>query len=121
MYVCDADTIKAFENHEKVLEGLRAGRFMVLDSEGMKIYVFRGVERDYIVSPCSFCMCYDFLINVLSRRIKTACYHVVGFEIARLKGKLYVVHVRPDQLADIIIEIAVQGFSHTLRRIVSKH
>jgi len=121
MYVCDADIIKAFENHEKVIEGIRAGRFMVLDSKVMRIYVFRGIERDYVVSPCSFCMCYDFLINVLSRRTKIACYHVVGFEIARLKGKLHVVRVEPEELAEIVIEIAVQGFSYTLRRIVGKH
>ncbi len=108
-----------FENHSKVLEGLRTGRFIRLVSiDGVEVYVFRGVERDYIVSPCRFCMCHDFVINVLGRRSKAVCYHVVGFEIARRRGKLRVVHVSSEDLANIVLEIVLQGFSATLRRVL---
>jgi len=108
-----------FESHDKILEALRAGRFIRLVSvDGVEVYVFRGVERDYIVSPCRFCMCYDFIINVLGKRSKVVCYHIVGFEIAQRRGKLRVVRVSSEELADIVLEIVLQGFSATLRRVL---
>ncbi len=119
--LCSDEVVSSFATHPKVLEGFRSRRFVLLKcvETGFEIHVFRGVERDYVVVPCRWCSCYDFVINVLSRRIKSACYHVVGFELARRLGKLYVVEVPGTVLKEIVIEIMSMRFSPTLRKILS--
>ena len=117
-YVCDEHIVEEYENHPKVLEGMKSGRFVVLKCGDFAVHVYKGHTRDYIVDPCRFCSCYDFLINVLSRRKKSACYHTAGFVIARRKGKLKILSVTPSEFRDIVVEISLFGLSTRLRRYV---
>lgn len=89
-----------------------------MKSSEWRFYVYRGLERDYIVIPCRFCSCYDFLLNVLIRKRKVACYHVIGFEIARLNNALIEVEVCKRELSTILSEIMVFGKSNSLRKYV---
>ncbi len=116
--VCSEGVIREFENHPKVSEGIRNKRFIVLRCGKVEVYIYRGQVRDYIVDPCRFCSCYDFMINVLSRRRKVACYHVVGFLIAEERGALRVVEVSCDVIRDVVLEISLFGLSTKLRKYV---
>ncbi len=118
MWLCSVDMLREYENHPKVLEGIRNKRFMCLRSERLTFYVYRGVEKDYIVVPCRFCSCYDFLLTVLIRRRRCACYHVIGLEIARLWGALLDVRVEDRELVEVLEEVLVYGKSARLRKYV---
>lgn len=116
--ICTEDVVKMFETHDKVLEALANRRFVVLLYKGYKFYLFKGVRKDYIVSPCSFCTCEDFIINYIAKSRKTPCYHVVGFRIAELYNKLTEVEIDPHILAKVLDEVILDGISTTLRKIL---
>ncbi len=113
---CSEEVVREFEGHPKVVEGIRNGRFIILRCGKYEVRVFKGQSRDYIVDPCRFCSCYEFVINVLSRRRRVACYHMVGFVIAEREGRVRVMNVDCSVIRDILIEIALDGFSIKLRR-----
>ena len=116
--LCTESAIKFFENYSKVLEALAERRFITLVSDRFRLYVFRGARRDYIVSPCRFCMCEDFVINFVNRDRQSPCYHVVGFKIAELRGKIVELEIDIDTLAKIVEEVVGIGISPTLRKIL---
>lgn len=116
--LCTRDMLKLFENYDRVVEALASKRFIVIKYRGLMVYVFKGVKRDHLVSPCKFCTCEDFIVNYIGRNRPTPCYHVIGFEIAKEMGKLVELEVNPQTMAKIVEEIVFEEFSHTLRKLL---
>ncbi|MEM0027717.1 MAG: hypothetical protein QXT53_03750 [Ignisphaera sp.] len=99
---------------------MRNKRFISLvdKGSGVVINVFKGLKNDYLVSPCRLCTCTDFLIHFVQGRRRYPCYHVIGFYIAYKEQKVIVLELDKDLIKDIVLEIALQGFSRTLRKIL---
>ena len=95
-------------------------RFIVLiDREyGLKVYVFKGSERDYLVSPCKMCTCSDFIINFIGKKRDYPCYHVIGFVLAENQNKLNYIELDHNTIVAILSEILFQGFSPSLRKVI---
>lgn len=118
--LCRDTVLKHFIGHEKLLNAINMRRFLVLIDRdyGLKMYVFKGIDRDYLVSPCRMCTCSDFIINFVGRKRDYPCYHVVGFIIAEKQNKLNYVELDHNTLISIVNEIVFQGFSSKLRKII---
>lgn len=116
--LCSENVLKSFEGYEKIVEGLARRRFVALSSQGLIVYVFKGVKRDYIVSPCRFCTCEDFIINYVGKARSVPCYHVIGFEIAERQSKLAKIELDYPTLSKVIEEIIFEGISITLRKLL---
>jgi predicted nucleic acid-binding Zn finger protein len=72
------------------------------------------------VSPCKMCTCSDFIINFLWGRRGCPCYHVVGFYIALKEQKFIKLTLSHEEVKEVVLEIALQGFSRHLRKVLSK-
>lgn len=120
--MCSESVVAKFLSHDKLLEALRSDRFLLLvgKENAIKVRVFRGVDKDYIVSPCRLCTCRDFVIHFRWGRRGYPCYHVIGFYVAESRGMLRQVTVDYQTIEAIVREIALQGFSSTLRRLISR-
>ncbi|MEM1645938.1 MAG: hypothetical protein QXL96_08765 [Ignisphaera sp.] len=116
--LCSENILKMFEGYDRILEALAKKRFVVLSSQGLVVYVFKGVKRDYIVSPCKLCTCDDFVINYIGKSRSTPCYHVIGFEIAEKQNKLVKVELDYSTLAKVVEEIIFEGVSIMLRKLL---
>jgi predicted nucleic acid-binding Zn finger protein len=101
---------------------LRNKRFVVVKDidTGFELYVFRGIERDYLVSPCRMCTCSDFLIHFVWGKRAYPCYHVVGFYIALNEQKYVKLELGHEEVKEIVLEVLFQGFSKLLRKALSK-
>ncbi len=120
--LCRDEVISKYSSYAKLVEALNSMRFIeLIDSDsGMKFYIYKGVQHDYIVSPCRMCTCKDFIVNFIGRKREYPCYHVVGFFIAIKENKIYRLYVTSDKIIDIITEILYQGYSQTLRKLFKK-
>lgn len=118
--LCRDEVLNHFTNHEKLLNAINMNRFVVLIDRmyGLRVYVFRGSDRDYLVSPCRMCTCSDFIINFIGRKRGYPCYHVVGFTIAEKQNRLKYVELDHVTLISIVSEVVSQGFSPKLRKII---
>ncbi|MDK6027816.1 hypothetical protein QPL79_00325 [Ignisphaera sp. 4213-co] len=110
-----------FKNYDKLLEALRNRRFVLLvdKNSGVTINVFKGFNKDYVVSPCRLCTCTDFVIHFIQGKRGYPCYHVIGFYIAYKEQKITKLELDLSTIKDIVLEIALQGFSKTLRKHLS--
>jgi len=88
------------------------------DEEGVELYVFHGKDRDYLVFPGRFCTCKDFELNVVIRRAKGACYHLVAYEISRARNSLRDVKVTCEVLFNVVLEVLLTQKSPTLQRLL---
>jgi predicted nucleic acid-binding Zn finger protein len=118
--LCSDEVINHFLSYEKLLEAINMKRFLVLINRdnGLKIYVFKGINKDYLVSPCRICTCSDFIINFIGRKRGYPCYHVVGFAIAEKLNKLSYIELDNNMFTSIVYEIVFQGMSFKLRKIL---
>lgn len=118
--LCRNSIVEYFQNHDKLLAAINTRRFTTLIDRdyGLQIHVFRGVDRDYLVSPCNICTCSDFIINFIGRKREYPCYHVVGFAIAEKQGKLSYVELDHNTLVTIVSEVVFLGISPRLRKII---
>lgn len=107
---------------EKALEALRERRLVRLfcrrGGELAELYVFYGKDRNYIMIPRTFCSCKDFELNVVSRRLRATCYHLVSLELAISQNKVRVMEVDCDTLENIFLELLLGEYSITLKRIL---
>jgi predicted nucleic acid-binding Zn finger protein len=120
--LCTEENLNRFKSYDKLLDSLRSKRFVVvIDSEtGLVLHVFKGVDRDYIVSPCKMCTCSDFVINFLLGKRGYPCYHVIGFHIALKEQRFVEITLSHDEVKEMVLEIVLEGFSKLLRRALSK-
>ena len=86
-----------------------------------EIYFFLGEERDHILLQETFCNCMDFLLNVVIRRKRVSCYHLLALCISLEKGYI-VEHIVEDKilLMRIIREVIINGKSKLMRKILSE-
>jgi predicted nucleic acid-binding Zn finger protein len=110
------------EPPEKALEAVHERRVVRLrcrgGGEGIELYVFHGRERDYLVFPRRFCTCKDFELNVVVRRAKGTCYHLVAYELAVARNSLRDVEVECETLLNIALEVLLTQRSPTLQRLL---
>lgn len=116
--LCDEDTMKFFENYDRIIEALAGKRFIAVKYQGLVIHIFKGIKRDHIVAPCRLCTCEDFIVNYVGRNRSIPCYHVVGFKIAEKYGKLVELEVDLMTMTKILEEIVFEGVSSTLRKLL---
>jgi predicted nucleic acid-binding Zn finger protein len=110
------------EPPEKALEAVLERRVVRLrcrgDEERVELYVFHGRDRDYLIFPRRFCTCKDFELNVVVRRAKGTCYHLVAYELAVARNSLRDVEVGCETLFDIALEVLLTQRSPTLQRLL---
>jgi len=106
---------------ERALEAVREKRVLLLVSESSKrsMYVFKSRDRDYLIIPGILCTCKDYEFNVVFRKNKLACYHLIAAELAIRRGGVRIIHISDEELDNILYEVIYDGFSKTLRRIVA--
>ncbi|MCS7099212.1 MAG: SWIM zinc finger family protein [Sulfolobales archaeon] len=107
---------------EKAIEAVLGRRLLKLlcrsDKESAEIYVFYGRDRSYVLIPKAFCGCKDFEINVVLRRERGSCYHLIALELAIRRGVLRVLEVDCGTLREVALELVLGENSPTLRKIV---
>ena len=102
---------------DKAIELVRLRRIIKLISESGKIiYIALGTTGDYLLIPKLFCTCKDFELNVVIRRTKGTCYHLIALELALKSNSFRELRVNDDVLNDIMYEILFGGRSVTLRK-----
>ena len=102
---------------DKAIELVRLRRIIKLISESGKIiYIALGTTGDYLLIPKLFCTCKDFELNVVIRRTKGTCYHLIALELALKSNNFRELRVSDDVLNDIMYEILFSGRSVTLRK-----
>jgi predicted nucleic acid-binding Zn finger protein len=86
-----------------------------------EIYFFLGEERDHILLREKFCNCMDFLLNVVIRKKRVSCYHLLALCISLEKGYI-VERVVEDKvlLMRVIREVIIDGKSRLMRKILSE-
>ncbi len=106
----------------KAVEAVHQRRFLEIRVRGAdySFTVFRGRKRDYFLIPGVFCSCKDFELNVILRGSKVACYHLIGYELARRKGLVGELQLGSDEVTKIMEEVLIAGFSPTLRKLLYK-
>ena len=106
---------------KRALEALKEKRVLLLigKSSGRSIYIFMSKERDYLIIPRILCTCKDYEFNVVLRKTKPACYHLVTAELAIRKGEVRRIIVDDEVLDNILYETIYDGFSRTLRKIIA--
>jgi len=106
---------------EKALEAVLERRLVRLRCRRggeVELYVFHGKDRDYLVFPRRFCTCKDFELNVVMRRAKGTCYHLVAYEIALARNSLRDVEAECEVLFNIALEVLLMQKSPTLQKML---
>ncbi|RLG74774.1 MAG: hypothetical protein DRO14_05365 [Thermoprotei archaeon] len=106
---------------KKALEALKEKRVLLLigRNSGRSIYIFKSKERDYLIIPRLLCTCKDYEFNVVLRKTKSACYHLVAAELAIREGEVRKITVNDEVLDDILYEVIYDSFSRTLRKMMA--
>ena len=119
---CSEEVIREYSRYDKVIEALSKRRFVRLILKNSDVpreyWIFLGKDRDYILIPCMYCSCPDFTINVLSRRSKNFCYHLVALEIARRSSAYRELQVGAQEFKKIVLEVLIDGMSLTIRKLL---
>lgn len=106
---------------ERVLGAVTERRLMKLfcrrGADIIELYVFYGRDRSYIMIPRMFCSCKDFELNVISRGLRGACYHLASLELAKNRNMLRVHEVSCEALKAIALELLLGEDSLTLRKV----
>jgi len=108
----------------KILEALKLRRYIrVLKTrdDRYSLWVYRGKIRDYIIIRNLYCSCNDFLIRVIGRKEKKACYHLIGLEHAISSNSFIDLSDYNDlreSIYTVIMEVLLEGYSPTLRRLL---
>ncbi|MEM0355194.1 MAG: hypothetical protein QXT88_03895 [Desulfurococcaceae archaeon] len=81
------------------------------------IWVYTGVDKDYVVLPRLYCSCTSFAVEVISGR-KSYCKHLVYQLISETSGNYRVLYVDYETLYSVLKEIMDLNISTSLRRIL---
>ncbi len=99
---------------------IRERRVVRVSVKDRSFTFFKGRDRDYFIVRGLFCTCKDFEFNVVLRRRRPACYHLVATEVAERKGTVKELQLSIDEFYDIVYELVLEGKSNTLRRLLLK-
>ena len=95
-------------------------KFLGRDVEA-PIWFYVGTRGDHIIVSKTYCSCKDFVINVMSRKKKPVCRHLIIQVVGSKKGLYRVVEIESlDLFYKIIHEISSIGLSPTLRRLLHR-
>lgn len=97
---------------------IREKRVMRVSVRGRNFTFFKGRDRDYFIVRRFLCTCKDFEFNVVLRRRRPACYHLVATEIAERMGTVRELRLSTDEFYDIVYELILDGKSNTLRKLL---
>lgn len=81
------------------------------------IWIYVGVDRDYIVLPRVYCSCTSFSIEVIGGR-RSFCKHLVYQLISEAQRSYRVIEVDYETLHRVVKEIMDLNISTSLRRIL---
>jgi predicted nucleic acid-binding Zn finger protein len=105
---------------ERVREALVNRRVIkVSNADGKTLWAFRGKQRDYFIIPGLFCTCKDFEINVVMRKLRGCCYHLISADLAVERGEFREISVDNDLFFNILYELIINGVSPSLRKALS--
>ncbi|MCS7140382.1 MAG: hypothetical protein N3F04_04735 [Candidatus Nezhaarchaeota archaeon] len=84
---------------DKALKIVNEGRVKkyVFKPSNRIVWVVVGKKRDYWVIPRLYCPCDDFYINVVSRRKKVLCYHLIAQALAERWSKYETFHLTDEE------------------------
>ncbi len=104
---------------KKALASARSGRLFLIWKRP-EIMIFVGEERDHLLVPPVFCDCMDYLMNVVMKRQRKYCYHMLSACIAEKEGLLREKVVSDTiSVARTIIEIIEYGKALSFRKHLS--
>jgi len=87
-------------------------RFILIDPN-LKLWVYIGPKRDYILVEDLYCSCGSFTRSLLK---KSGCIHLASVKIARETGKYRVLELTTNDIVGIIWDCVTVGYSLRLRR-----
>jgi len=99
---------------------IREKRVVKAHVNGRDFTFFKGKDRDYFLIRRLFCTCKDFEFNVVLRRKKLACYHLIATEVAERESAIKELRLSADEFYDIMYEIVLNGRSNILRKLLLK-
>ncbi len=100
------------------MEAVRGRRVAAVNAGSLKLYFFRGRERDYLIVPGLYCSCRDFQFNVVLRGRRPSCYHLVVAEVLRREGRLRELKMGYEDIVNTVFEILYEGRSSILRKLM---
>ncbi|RLG77118.1 MAG: hypothetical protein DRO12_03040 [Thermoprotei archaeon] len=110
----------------KIKEALSSRRILLIryreEGRSIDLWIFHGVERDYLLIPGRFCTCHDYVVNVASRGIKKRCYHIQTLDEAVNRGMYRVLELSNYEVVkQILLEVILRSRSNELRRLLSQY
>jgi len=96
----------------------RAGRRFARILSNPPLYVYMGLNEDYLVIPRTFCSCNGFIIQVVGEGKRPYCSHLAALEIV---GDDYIdlsERLTVEDVVGIILELLYYKRSKILRRLV---
>ncbi|MCS7107946.1 MAG: hypothetical protein RMH77_04120 [Sulfolobales archaeon] len=104
---------------DRVKESLYEKRVLRLVCGDTYLWIFNSRDRDYLIIPRMYCSCMDFELNVVIRKTKKYCYHLITQHIAEGRALFKELHVSKESLNDILVEVLYIGRSSTLRKLLA--
>ncbi|HDI74338.1 MAG: hypothetical protein DRJ52_07315 [Thermoprotei archaeon] len=86
---------------------------IIVESQGnsWETWIVYGpkMKTCHIVVPGKHCDCLDFLFNVIIRRKKCACYHIIAQKMAEAQGKYQTVVLKEEDFVEVLITQKLKG------------
>lgn len=95
---------KLFWRAIKAVEEKRIMKY-VFEPSGRHMWIVMGKMRKYLVMPDFYCSCDDFYFNVVTRRKRQLCYHILARKIAEISGLYETICVSDTLYKDLLNEI----------------
>jgi len=95
---------KLFWRAIKAVEEKRILKY-VFEPSGKYLWIVIGKTRKYLVIPDFYCSCDDFYFNVVTRRKRQLCYHILARRIAEILGLYETIRVSDTLYKDLLNEI----------------
>jgi len=88
----------------KAVEEKRVIKYVFEPSEKF-LWIVVGKTRKYLVIPDFYCSCDDFYFNVVTRKKRQICYHILARKIAEALNLYQIINLKDDSFKNILNEI----------------
>lgn len=88
----------------KAVEERRVKKYVFKPSERC-LWVVVGKRRIYLVIPDFYCSCDDFYFNVVTRKKRQTCYHILARKIAEALKLYEIINLDDESYRNILNEI----------------
>ncbi|MEM1674973.1 MAG: hypothetical protein QXX35_01605 [Desulfurococcaceae archaeon] len=93
-------------------------KLLYMSGEYTPVWFYIGV-KDHVIIPKTYCSCMDFIVNVMSRKTRLFCKHLLIQYISEKTNNYREVEINSvEELTRIINEIIDINISPTLRRLL---